>query len=414
MTAPCKPAGGHVTDLATAGRRRGRDERVQLRSKLWRLSSLPSVQSCSRSVLQHQGYVGVQLGGGVAGLSGLQACSSVSACPCCSARIREARARTIEAAGIAHLREGGRLVFVTLTLPHDTGDDLADLLDTVLQGWTHLQRDKTWRTLGERFGIDLGGRKRRVGFVRSLEVTHGRSGWHPHVHALLFLDGSAGRDAAAALADCLRSTWQEYVTGRGWRLPEQLDVQAIAGRTGHEGLLRYLAKVQDQWAEPGDSRWSLGREMARGDRKRGRRWHTRLPFQLAASAAEGSARDLKLWHEYERATKGRRIITASQRLFRTLGVAEVVDELAPEVVDGVEVAQIEPADWKLVVRFRAVVRIYRAAETGGGAAVYEVLDNLRAWDRAWTLARDREAASRPIPQMSLRAVLDGYRRQSAA
>jgi len=385
-----------------------------LRSKLWRLSSLPSVQACSRSVLAHQGYVGVEVGGGVAGLSGLQSCSSVSACPCCSARIREARARTIEAAGIAHLRAGGRLVFVTLTLPHDTGDALADLLDTVLGGWTYLQTDRTWRDLGERFGVDLGGRRRRVGFVRSLEVTHGRSGWHPHVHALLFLDGSAGPYAAAALADCLRSTWQEYVTGRGWRLPQQLDVQAVAGRTGHAGLLRYLSKVQDQWAEPADCRWSLGREMARGDRKRGRRWHTRLPFQLAASAAEGSVRDLRLWHEYERATKGRRVITASQGLFRMLGVAEVVDELAPEVVDAVEVAQIEPADWKRVVRFRAVVRVYRAAEAGGGPAVHELLDQLRAWDRAWTLARDREAGGRPIESMSLRDVLAGYRRAAAA
>jgi hypothetical protein len=404
-----------MADVDTAGRRRGRDERLQLRSKLWRLSSLPSVQACGRSLIpQGDGYVSVQVAQGVAGVSGLLTCSSVSACPCCSARIRESRARTIEAAGVAHLRAGGRLVWVTLTLPHDTGDDLADLLDTVLGGWSHLLMQRDWRALGERFGIDHGKGRRRVGYVRSLEVTHGRSGWHPHVHALLFLDGSAGRHAAAALADCLRSTWQEYVVARGWRLPEQLDVQAIGGRTGHAGLLRYLSKVQDQWAEPSDSRWSLGREMARGDRKRGRRWHTRLPFQLAASAAEGSARDLLLWHEYERATKGRRVIQPSQGLFRALGVKEVADELAPEVVEGVEVAQVEPADWKLVVRFRAVVRLYRAAERGGGPAVYDLLDSLRAWDRAWTLAREREAQARPIPEMSLRDVLAGYRRAAAA
>lgn len=367
--------------LDVRGRRRARDERLRLRARLSRLSSLPSVQCCGRSVLQSAGQVTVLVGDGVAGVAGLQTCSSVSACPVCSARIRESRARTIEATGVAHLRARGRLLFLTLTLPHDTGDPLVALLDTVLNGWRSVQQDRHVRDLGARYGLDFGGRSNRFGFVRSVEVTHGRSGWHPHLHVLLFVAEDAGTEALSAIGDAIKSAWTVYVADRPekWRPPTQLDVRVVAGRTGHAGLLRYLSKVQDGFDAAASGRWSLGREMARGDAKGGRRWHTRLPFDLAAEAAAGGVNALRLWHEYEQASKGRRVVTASQGLYALLGVAQVVDELAPEVADGVEVAVLLPEDWRAVLRMRAIPQLLGAAETGGSDAVWDLVLTLRGW-----------------------------------
>lgn len=388
--------------------------RIRLRSSLWRLSSLPSVQSCAKSVLQSQGFVGVEVGSTGAGFTGLQTCSSVSACPCCSGRIREQRAREIEAAGVAHLRAGGQLVFLTFTLPHDRGDALEQLFDTVAEGWKHVQRDAAWLALADVHGVEYAHRvggsvKRRLAFVRAIEVSHGRSGWHPHLHVLLFV-----RDVDAAAVDRLQAAavaaWQGYVTGRGWRLPEQFDAQLVVGVNNAEGLARYLSKIQDQY-EPGEKVWGVHREMARSDVKRGKRWHVRSPFQIAEGAAQGSVRDLLLWHEYERSTKGRRIITSSQGLYRHLGVAELKAELAPDVSqDSVQVAEILPEDWRLVVRFRAVGDVLAVAAAGGGAAVDDLVRRLRGWQRAMDLARRREEEQRPIQGLSPIAVLAHYRR----
>lgn len=380
---------------------------------------------CAKTVLMHQGFVGVEVGAGGVGLTGLQTCSSVSACPCCSARIREQRARTIEAAGVSHLRAGGQLVFITLTLPHDTGDPLGSdkssgqvgLLDTVVDGWNAVQKSSGWRSLAKVSGITMasraGGRpKRRLAFVRAVEVTHGRSGWHPHLHVLVFCE-DLDDSLMAALVETVTDEWQTYVVGRGWRLPEQLDFQRIVGAKNAEGLARYLTKIQDQYV-PGEQQWGIHREMTLGDRKRGKRWHTRSPFQLAESAADGSARDLKLWHEYEQATKGRRIIQPSQGLYRHLEVADLADELAPDLHgESVEVAQILPEDWKIVTRFRAIPDVLAAAAYGGGNAVCDVVDRLRGWNRALDLARERERAHEPIPQMSVVTVLAGYREAAA-
>jgi hypothetical protein len=374
----------------------GKLARIRLRSSLWRISSLPSVQCCGRSVLASQGYVGVEVGDQGAGFTGLQTCGSVSACPCCSANEREQRARVIEAAGVAHLRAGGQLVFMTLTLPHDTGDPLADLLGTCVDGWNAIQKSADWRALAKVCGIAMASRaggevKRRLAFVRAVEVTHGRSGWHPHLHVLLFVE-DLDDDRLQQLRDVVFTEWAAYVVGRGWRAPveEAFDVQRVVGVSNAEGLARYLAKIQDQYV-PGERQWGVHREMARGDRKTGKRWHTRSPFQIAESAANGHGLDLVLWREYERATKGRRIIQPSQGLFAHLGAAGLAAELATDVRgETVTVAEVLPEDWRIVVRFKAIGDVLAAAQVGGGAAVADLLKRLRQWDRALSLSRERD------------------------
>lgn len=399
--------------LAAAGVMSGQQQRIALRARLRRLSSLPSLQCCARSVLVSQGYVGVMVADGRGGVTGVQQCSSVSACPMCSARIREQRAKQIEAAGIAHLRRGGQLVFATLTLPHDKGDDLKQLLRTLIDGWNHVCEGYGWKALAREIGLEFAARancrpRRKIAFVRAVEITHGRSGWHPHLHVLLFTE-PLSRVQYSELVETITERWQAFAVAAGRRLPEQLDFQRIYGARGREGLLRYLSKVQDGFDEA-SAGWGIHREMARGDKKRGKAFHTRSPFQIAAGAADGYAGDLVLWHEYERATKGMRVIQPSQGLFRHLSVADVADELCPEVPEGVEVAQLDPEAYKLVVRFRAEWDLRAAAVLAGAAGVWDLVDRLKGWQRALDYARRRAEQQQPIKGLSPLTVLADYRR----
>lgn len=356
------------------GRREARAKRYRLRYRAQAVTELPSVQACGRSVVATGGYgqAVLMLGAQGAGYAGLNTCSSVSACPVCSARVRAQRTREVEAAGLAWLRRGGHLAFLTLTLPHDTGDSLDELLDTVAESWRRVQQSKGYRDRREAYGLR---------FIRSLEVTHtrdeqGGNGWHPHLHVLLFLEVEPTPDRLADLLGAITGPWVRNVVRRGWRVPTQLDLQAVQGRTGKGGLLRYLTKVQDGYDRPGSA---VALEMVRGDLKSGRRGLSRTPFEILEGAVEGSARDLRLWREYEAATRGVRVLDKTRGLYAELGVAELLDEQAAEAPDdAVPVAWFGAWEWRCVTACRAAARLLDAAELGGVQAVDELMREVMA------------------------------------
>jgi len=315
---------------------------------------------------------------GRAGWSGLNLCSSVSACVCCSARIREARAAQIQAAGLAQLRRGGHLAFVTMTMSHNASHGLDELLTAQRSAWKSMREARSVRRLFARWGIR---------FVRSWEVTFtaariGGNGFHPHLHVLLFMDVEPTRYRLAVLRAVMFREWCDSLVQAGFKRPTQYDGQAVHGETGAEGLVRYLVKVQDGY-DPG--RWSLGREMARGDAKRSRK-RSRTPFELLESAVGlgGSSGpnfvDLARWHEYEAATKGLRVIEASRGLFEDLGVADVLAEDAPEQGNepAADLAEVPYDLWPAVVRFHYAARLLDLAEREGLVGVERGLAALRA------------------------------------
>ncbi len=372
IVAPC---GG---DDQQHRRRAVRARRWRLRASLWKLSTLPSVKGCGRNVLLDEGCATLLRDtNNVAGYAGVQRCSSLWSCPCCSARIRAERATDVHAAGVEHLRRGGGLAFLTLTLPHDNTDALADTLDTVLAGWRHAQQGRAWREAKRRLGLR---------FVRAVEVTHtrredGGSGWHPHVHVLLFTDAPLGRDDAADLLGLVEARWGAYVVSRGFRRPREGGIgarlQLVEGRSESgepDGLLAYLTKVQDGY---GDA-WNVGTELARGDLKSGRRALSRTPFDLAQLAADGDPAALVLWHEYEQATKGRRALHWSKGLRADLLPAEETpDDQVGELDGPAEVVASFPFDlWRAVCRAGIGALLLDLAEAREDEQVRRVVDGL--------------------------------------
>ena len=130
----------------------------------------------------------------------------MTACPVCAAKVRQARAEKIDRALGRHLGAGGGAVFVTLTMPHDAGMPLEKVWNTISGAWAALVAGRHRKALRERFGV--------VGSMRAVEVTHGRAGWHPHLHVRLLVRGPRDLDDLQALHRFLRERW-----GGAWSQP---------------------------------------------------------------------------------------------------------------------------------------------------------------------------------------------------
>lgn len=298
--------------------------------------------------------------------SGTERCGSIWACPVCSAVIRAERAQEIAQAVEAHQAQGGSVVFLTLTLRHTKSDPLKRLVDAVLFGWRDLMRGRWWAGsatavgVRDRFGIE--------GYIRATEVTHGRvSGWHPHLHVLLFTGESLSDRQITALGDAFHGRWADLAEKRVGRRPDRqhgVDVQRVD--EGGRVLAQYLGKVQD------GKKWTASAELARGDVK-GARGPNIAPFQLLDSDSEGSEGigpapwRRRLWAEYVAATKARKALTWSRGLKARYDVGEKSDE---DILDDTESA---PAVWV----------VHRAA-----------YDTARRSQGALTLALGLEAAAR--------------------
>ncbi len=330
-----------------------RSARYRLRQVLWRESLLERTRRCGRGVLGSA--VAVRRQGGVAHFAGLETCGSVWACPCCAAKILNGRAAEVAAAAGAWQAAGNTVMMASLTMSHDDGMRLAPLLVLVAGLWRRVQQTRRWRELRRRH--------RLAHLVRSLEVTHGANGWHPHLHVLLFLRGPADGMALGEVRAYLRAKWAADLVKAGYRRPHQdygVDVRWCYS-AAEAGL--YVAKVQDGRA--------VGNELARGDLKQGKDGH-RTPLEiLAGFAATGDVADRSLWREYEAASKGHQRISwsAGARAELLPELPEQTDEeLAAEEVGGDLLGTISARDW-----WRAITPVL-----GLPAAVLEAAERGRA------------------------------------
>jgi hypothetical protein len=282
----------------------------------------------------------------------------------CSAAIRHGRSLEVESAATQHAASGGRLAFVTFTIPHTINENLTDLLDALNNAWKRIQQSRGFRGRREELGISS---------VRALEITYGRNGWHPHLHLLLFID-QASDDQASDLAGYLEAAWAAAVEKSGRKRPNEHGTRVQPVTLGAAATLaRYLTKVQDA---AGDS-WSVGAELARGDLKSGRRRDSLTPFDLASKAAAGDVRARRLWQQYEEATHGRRCLTWSAGLRDRYAVPDLDDQALTEA-DGTGEAVLSRFDWHLIVAMHAEAQILDACEANGATGVYAHLRYL--WD----------------------------------
>jgi hypothetical protein len=335
------------------------------------VTSLPALRTCGHAVTNLAEFVEVRLGeDDRAFTSGVQTCSSVHACPVCSAAIREKRAREVEAAATVVLSTGF-VLFLTLTASHHRSDRLSDLLKDLATAWHDVTSNRLWRETPA-----------LRGFVKTTEITDGfPNGWHPHVHALVFFDRVLDPAEVATFGAYVRTAWARSITGRAGRDVNEhgVRVQQIRMVAGRADVGEYLAKVQDGY---GASR-SVGREMTRGDLKSGRKVNRFSAFELLERATYGDVVARARWLEYEQATKGRRCLEWSRSewvkdLRARAGASAEVD--SAQQYGGRVIVELTLGEWALVAGYGRQAQLLDAVERRGVGGCMELLRALRRRD----------------------------------
>ncbi len=305
----------------------------------------------------------------------LMVCGSPWSCPICAPKIASKRAAEVEQAISAHQAAGGRVLFLTLTVPHYAGDELAELVD----GYGEALRS-FWSRRAVKDALRLVG---YLGSVRALEVTHGVNGWHPHTHYLLFVDEYCG---TRLLEGVLYKEWAKTVEKRLDRLinGHGLTLQLVgsgsaAGGTDEDAhqLAKYVVKSLE------DSIWGAGLEMTLGHIKKARRGG-RTPFALLHDYAVNDDRQAgALFAEFVAAFHRRKQLVWSPGLRKLLlGLdVEATDEQLAELADQeatlLGILTLEQW-WRVLAAPRKDTRglLLEVAASGGWNAVLTFLDSL--------------------------------------
>jgi hypothetical protein len=310
------------------------------------------------------GGVGLRIGDGRAGFSGLSTCGNVHACPVHAAKIGAERAREEIAPVIRWTidERGGSVLLATFTVQHRAGMALADTRRAVQGAWEYLGTSRAWR------GLDKA--HERLGFCRAFEATYGEAnGWHPHLHVLIFLGRPVGEAEAAEIVGSLYGVYRAGLARVGYTCSPMhgVDVRVATTRRDAETVLsKYLTKIAS--------------EVTRQDKKTGRAGRF-TPFELLREAAEqGNADALDRWHEWEQATAGTKQLTWSGRWRKGQTIREMagvgIERTDQEIADaemGDPTAVIIPnAEYRRVCPDRT--DLLDAAETGGVLAAVDWLD----------------------------------------
>jgi len=117
-----------------------------------------------------------------AGFAGVRRCSAAWACPSCAKSKQATDAATIHGCTTGHLdaRDNNRVYMVTLTIPHNAGMETEPLRRAVTRAYQKTMSGRRVAQFRAAWGVRAS--------LRRLEITYGRAGPHPHLHALLFVD----------------------------------------------------------------------------------------------------------------------------------------------------------------------------------------------------------------------------------
>ena len=241
---------------------------------------------------------------------------------------------------------------------------LPELLSALLDAFAATHRGEPFKRFKSRYGIRH--------FVRSLEVTYGLHGWHPHIHQIILLLAALSDDELEAFREWLGTRWITMLEKRSFTatLEHGLDI-----RVGQMTVSEYVAKFG---YEP---RWSASHELARSNSKVARTESSRTPFALLEDFAIHDDEEAgRLFVEFAKAFRGRRKLQTSDGFWSLLPEAEgdISDEeiaAAEDVDPAYEVLQtLSLEQWRLLVKRDLRGELLEYVEMTNGDA-----DSLRAF-----------------------------------
>lgn len=292
---------------------------------------------------------------------GLVACGSVWACPVCAAKIQERRRAEIVKA-IAWAKEVGLTpVMVTFTFPHKLFQELKPMLAQQATAFKKLREGGVWTRFKESVGY--------AGLIRSLEVTHGQNGWHPHTHELWFM-----KTPDTLSKERLTGLWATACRKAGLLSddPQQLAAftkRSVDIRITDDTVGEYLAKQDNSRA------WGAADEIAKATSKAGKKSGVH-PHHFLVRQADG---DHARFVEFVEGMKGKRQLFWTRGLKAAVGIGDLTDEeiAAKEDDPSDTLGMLEASDWRLIRDKNLRAELLNAAESGGWPAVQKILDQLR-------------------------------------
>lgn len=237
--------------------------------------------------------------------SNVQRCGSVWICPVCAKQITENRRdelkRGIETWKTDHL---GGVLLLTLTFSHSVKDSLSSLLERQIKALKIFYETTKVQALFKEIGVKYK--------IKSLEMTYGQNGWHPHNHILLLTQNQV--ENFSDYIPILSELWIKSCTKAGLSAPSM--THGLDIRDGNYAN-QYVAK------------WGLDYELTKGHVKKGRNGGV-TPFDLLQYSmvdAKFNDRSVKsLWQEFGVASKGKPQLVWGRGLKKLLLIEEKSDE----------------------------------------------------------------------------------------
>jgi hypothetical protein len=329
------------------------------------ITSLSRLRDCGAKTVTGFGGPVLRVSGAagerVAGYAGLVTCGSTWACPCCAAKISARRSEELSQVMRYVLTAGGSASLITLTMRHHSGHRLKDLWRALSSAWKGTVSGKQWIADQELGGL--------LGWVRVVEATYGRNGWHLHVHALVCWDSLVSLPLAQDIGHRMWQRWTRVLERKGftsWKHRGGVDVRMAT--LSRDNLAHYFNK--------------LAREVTSSHTKESR--GGRSPFKILTDGLRtGDADDLDLWGEWEQSSYGRRQLTWSLgvhdlRKLADLGSEQSDEEIADEDLAGEDLIALPHPTWEALLRGELTTDLLDAAEIAGveGACAFLALRDL--------------------------------------
>lgn len=201
-------------------------------------------------------------------------------------------------------------VFQTLTMRHHKGQSLAELWSGLSYAWQRLNSGALSKKEVERF--------QQTGFIRVVEITHGKNGWHIHIHILRFLEKGLADTEVKEWSEAQYKRWSKALTDIGLDSPLR-QAQDFKLTRNAQDLAKYLTKQANYGGK-------LDKEMTSSETKKAK-LGGRKPFEILDDAlANSQGLDKALWLEYETVSQGKKQTHWSNGLRDLLGINQELDD----------------------------------------------------------------------------------------
>lgn len=277
---------------------------------------------------------------------GLQTCGSVWTCPICANRIQEVRRQEIATAMTHFYKSGKQACMVTFTFPHTAKDTLKELLKCFAEALHDFKSGNPWTKFKNKYGFE--------GLIRSLEITRGGNGWHPHTHELLFIDKSVNEEE---FKEWMINRWLKVCVKSG--LVDANDIKKQKQFLEHSLDFKFNCSTSDYLAKFDDkSNWGIDREIAKASTKQGKK-DGMHPFELAHRGYNS------LFIEYTEAIKGRAQLFWSRGLKDKVGLNDIQDEdITEEDKEDNFIGALDKDYWSKTIKTELRAKVLEMVEDG--------------------------------------------------